>query len=153
MSFISAQRSWGKWLQAWFGFGSHLALFVCFMSYKKWVQREKHPSNGAVYLNGQVPWEGDRNHFSRPTNSPFDLPSGRPSRTSPLSLYKGSTRDRVQRFGSWRFIIIFKLTTWYLRDAISLSTSCTTFNPSRCLLIVSTTLSNYNLLGADHIMW
>lgn len=28
-----------------FGFTNYLAQIVCFKSYKKWVQREKHPKN------------------------------------------------------------------------------------------------------------
>lgn len=31
----------GKWLQSQFGFANHLALFVCFISCKKWVHVDK----------------------------------------------------------------------------------------------------------------
>ena len=37
--FIRAPK---KWRQAQFGFASHLTQIACFISYKMWVQREKH---------------------------------------------------------------------------------------------------------------
>ena len=43
--FIRAPQFMSKWLRASFGFASHLTLIAYFISYKKWVQREKCPNN------------------------------------------------------------------------------------------------------------
>ena len=34
-----------KFVQGRYGIANHLALFECFISYEKWVQREKYPNN------------------------------------------------------------------------------------------------------------
>ena len=43
--FIWAPKIRGKWVLEQLGFTHHLALFACFFSSEKWVQREKYPNN------------------------------------------------------------------------------------------------------------
>ena len=42
---MSSRDYEAKWLWPQFGFASHLGLIACFITYEKWVQREKYPNN------------------------------------------------------------------------------------------------------------
>jgi hypothetical protein len=51
--FIWASQLRGKWQPALFEFVDYLALNVCFISYEKWVQKEKYPSKACLPYDNQ----------------------------------------------------------------------------------------------------
>ena len=54
--FIWAPKLMNKSLQASFGFASHLTLIACFISNKKWVQRENCPNNTSRLFDQHALW-------------------------------------------------------------------------------------------------
>ena len=49
---LSEHKNWNKWLQARFRFAKHLVLIACFISYRKWVRREKLSELSTCMLTG-----------------------------------------------------------------------------------------------------